>query len=333
MTSVAKECINVAWWNAGNFYHFDQEKAGRSRWPQSQNEYDAKMDSAVQAIEELIHLAGKPDVFFLCEITANALAELRDRVFQDYRVISLDVKKDSPTLQVGVMFRPNSQTLFFSEQPPVVVASTPNGTRPMLVLDAATPEFKIRLIGCHWQSRFDEHGSDRVRFRLADNLATYAFDFLSEKPGFHHTVILGDLNEEPFEHNLGTLYAHRNRNKSKAKAHWADEDVKRVHLYNTSWRLLGEKFAHPIGSAGTGFDDCAGTYYWESQRTWHHFDHIIVSGGLLQNAAPYFNEDDLHIVSSPKFLFDGLPIKFHERAGVYHGLSDHLPLVCKIYIK
>ncbi|MGF6115902.1 endonuclease/exonuclease/phosphatase family metal-dependent hydrolase [Janthinobacterium lividum] len=326
--------IKIAWWNVGNFYHFLKEKIGnsKSRWPQSREAYDVKLGLVEAAIKELCSLTGRPDIFFFCEITADALSDLRERVFPDYKLISLDVKKDMPTLQVGVLFNPDIKDVTFAEQPPILVPATPIGTRPMIVLDASLKGEVIRIVGCHWQSRFDPVGSERVRWRLADHLSKYTYDFLNENLSCHHVVVIGDLNEEPFDSNLATLYAHRHRARSKAKPHRADRDIQRAHLYNTSWRLMGEKFPHPRKGNALGFENCAGTFYWESEKTWHHFDHIIVSGGLLNNDVPYLDEDELHVICSPIFLTGGLPKKFIEKNGAFIGLSDHLPVVGKIFI-
>lgn len=326
--------LKIAWWNAGNFYHFEKEKISEvnSRWPQSKDAYDHKLSFSKRALEELISLLGRPDVFFFCEITSEALTALRNIVFPGYRLISLDVKKNNPTLQVGVLINGNLEGVSFVEQPPITVPATPAGTRPMVVLDAITKHGVIRLIGCHWQSRFDEQGSQRVRYRLADYLSQHTFEFLVRDLGRHHIIVVGDLNDEPFDENLSMLYAHRHRVRSKGKAHWTDANISRAHLYNTSWRLLGEKFPHPRIARSTMFEDCAGTFYWESAKTWHHFDHIIVSGGLLHAEVPYLDENELHVVSSPSFLKNGLPLKFGGKNGSFSGLSDHLPVVAKIII-
>ena len=325
-----KKHISIMWWNVNNFYHFRQEEVGSlaSRWPQTHAAYLAKLERVVTAFNEIILLTGKPDIIFLGEVTAESAKAIRDRVFPGYRLSSLDVKRDAPTLQVAIIYTDDCESTSFVEQPPITVVATPRGTRPMAVLDIRMSDSTVRIVGCHWQSRFDELGSEQTRFRLADHLAMYSYDFLNEKPGSNHIAVLGDLNEEPFERSLLALYAHRNRYRSKAKTHWADHDSKRAHLYNTSWRLLGEKYPH----RGKSLDDCAGTYYWESERTWHHFDHLIVSGGLLQATTPFLDEEQVHIVSSNALLTDGLPIKFSSKNGVYRGLSDHLPLVARINI-
>lgn len=323
--------VNVAWWNVGNLYHFLNDQAGPgSRWPSSQIEYDAQLEAVINGLKELQDVAGVPDILFLGEVTAVSASAIQRELFPAYKLVSLDVAKDKPTLQVAVLFNPNKDNVYFFDRLPLVVEGVPRGTRPMAVVDLVTRAFTIRFVGCHWQSRFDEKGSDKTRFRLSDHLAMKGYDFLNKCSGYNHLVIVGDLNEEPFEHNLDTLFAHRHRSRSKAKSHWADHDSKRVHLYNTSWRMLGEKHPHFPGSKFDG--GCAGTFYWESERSWHHFDHIIVSGGLLSEEVPYLNEDEVSIVASPKFLHGGIPVKFKKSNDGYVGLSDHLPVVARIYI-
>lgn len=304
----------------------------KTRWPKTQADYDLKLDKTVEALDELIFNVGKPDIFFFCEITSNALLDVRNRVFPDYHLVSLDFLKSVPTLQIGVLYNKNKTNIKFIEQPPITVPSTPTGTRSMVVVDAVAANFKIRFIGCHWTSRFDGKNSHKTRFRIADHLSKDVYQFLEKDRTKHHVVIVGDLNEEPFDENMEAIYAHRHRARSKASVHKADRAVERAHMYNTSWRLLGERIPHSNANAVGKFQDCAGTFYWESERTWHNFDHVIVSGGLLQSTLPCLNEEEVHVVSTPKFLTNGVPLKFRERKGVYAGLSDHLPLLARIYI-
>ena len=286
-----------------------------------------------RALAELFALVGIPEILCLGEVTREAAEGLRDRVLPAYRVASLDVKADKPTLQVAILYKADSADLTYREQLPISAPRTPRGTRPMAVLDVSTGTHTIRVIACHWQARMDEQGSKKVRFRAADHLAGLCHDFINERPGLNDVAIVGDLNEEPFEENLDTLNAHRHRGRSQGKAHWADHDVKRTHLYNTSWRLLGEKHPHPAADAhDLSMQNAAGTYYWEEEQSWRHFDQLIVSGGLLQPTVPYIDEAEIGVVSSPAFLTDGLPIGFTRDAGKYRGVSDHLPLFAKIHI-
>ncbi|NHQ90269.1 endonuclease/exonuclease/phosphatase family protein [Janthinobacterium lividum] len=327
-----KKTLNIVWWNANNLFHFDSKKKGKNRWPANEDYYKAKCQRVDDAISEIRKQYQKIDILCLCEITKKAAEELRDRLFPGFGVISLDVKSDEPTLQVAMIFPPDSDYVKYQEQLPIVVPNVPSGTRPMAVLEIMIGKHRLRVIACHWQARIDEDGSDRGRFRSADFLSTYSFDFISQDQDFHDIVIVGDLNEEPYEPNLGVLNAHRHRGRSLKKFHWTDHNVKRVHLYNSSWRLLGEK--HPITSPEIlhGSEHSAGTYYWEAKHTWHHFDHAIVSGGLLRDKIPFLDEGEACILSLPSLLTEGFPIKFSCENGKYSGLSDHLPIFLKINI-
>jgi len=257
---------------------------------------------------------------------------LRDRLLPNYRVLSLDVIADAPTPQVAVLYAPDNELVRFEEQIPLVAPRTPRGTRPMAVLDVCALEHKIRIVICHWQARMDEKGSGRLRGRMADYLSGECYDFITDRFGKNHLAIIGDFNEDPYEDSFNTLNAHRHRGRSQGKPHWADDDVKRVHLYNTAWRLLGEKHPFPKSERDENLQlNCAGTYYWEEAKSWRHFDQLIVSGGLLGPSAPHIDEDEVVIISSAAFLSGGLPIKFSYDHGKFVGLSDHLPIYASFY--
>jgi endonuclease/exonuclease/phosphatase family metal-dependent hydrolase len=325
--------IGFVWWNANDFFHFapDKASAGLPRWPKSLKDYEEKCQRVDAALSALFGATSTPTILGLGEVTSRAATELRDRLLPTYKVISLDIKSDDPSLQVAVIHAPSTPTLLFEEQPPLTVPATPRGTRPMLVLDSIAAGQRVRWIFCHWQARFED-GAEKVRFRIADFLSQYCYDFLSAKATeSRHVVILGDLNEEPHGAALETLNAHRFRARAQGKVHWADHDGKRLHLYNTSWRLLGEQSPYPESEVA-GASKVAGTYYWRKHNAWLHLDHAIVSGGLLKQHRPYLVESAMLIAALPEFLHDDLPRKFSATDKGYLGVSDHLPLVGTINI-
>jgi endonuclease/exonuclease/phosphatase family metal-dependent hydrolase len=203
----------------------------------------------------------------------------------------------------------------------------------MIILDVRIRDHVVRIVACHWQSKMGEDNADETRNRLAHALSIQNYNFVNEDIEKHHLVIIGDFNAEPYERSLKTLHAHRDRARSKGVAHWTDGDVKRLHLYNTSWRLLGEQYPHPRHRARhSAMGDCAGTYYWEGGKAWRHFDQLIVSGGLLGDQLPHIDENETVIVSSEAFVADGLPVKFSRDGKRYIGLSDHLPIYANVHI-
>lgn len=326
-----RQNISIFWWNAGDYYHYDRDKSKLDRWPKSQSQYQAKCAAVDAAFKASFTNFGMPTVVTLGEITAYAAKDLRDRLFPEYNLISLDTKIDSPTLQIAILYRRCHDGLAFSESPPIVVPATPKGTRPMAVLDISNATAHIRCIVCHWQARFDEK-NERIRYRMADYLSQQIYDFLHDDAGEkkkRSVIVVGDLNDEPFgESTQDVLNAHRHRARSY-KTHWADDDVKRVHLYNCSWRLLGERTPHSPAIVDA-FPTAAGTYYWEHKKSWHNLDHFIVSSGLLGKMPPFIDEAEVKVVSLPEFMPEGVPKKFYESEGRFFGLSDHLPIVASI---
>jgi endonuclease/exonuclease/phosphatase family metal-dependent hydrolase len=335
--SVPPTSLGIVWWNVSDFFHFEHDRARADppcRWPISLDAYHNKCQRVDHALGALFRTTGIPDVLTLGEITQKAANDLRNRLLPEYSVISLDTKTDDPTLQVAILHRKNiGRQLRFKEQPPIVVPATPRGTRPMAVLDIIVGKNRIRCIVCHWQARFGDTSED-ARSRTSDYLSRYAYDFIRGKASEQRSiVIIGDLNEEPFELPQRALHAHRDRSRSQSRPHWADDDVKRVHLYNCSWRLLGEKTPHTVTTNSPDAIHAAGTFYWASKRSWHHLDHIIVSSGLLGTTPPYLDESHVAIGATPEFMPEGLPEKFSIKEGNARGLSDHLPIVAKIRLR
>jgi hypothetical protein len=105
--------------------------------------------------------------------------------------------------------------------------------------------------------------------------------------------------------------------------HYSDREVRRPRLYNASWRLLGETAPHPTTNGST-----AGTYYSTSERTWHTFDQVIVSGGLLTTTPPFLDEASVRVLNARDYLSKGGRVeRFQSLNGIANnGVSDHLPV-------
>src|SRR5262249_30920467 len=155
------------------------------------------------------------------------------------------------------------------------------GTRPMIPVHLKLPGHLVRFVACHWTA-FDNSSSRLARERLADVLRRDCHDFLAPPvptPGLtRHVVILGDLNEEPMAPVFRERLIGCRDRRSSRQAHWQDEGVRRIRLYNAAWRYLGEQFAHGVARQPVG---AAGTLYNDSQdidtRGWRTFDHLLVS--------------------------------------------------------
>jgi endonuclease/exonuclease/phosphatase family metal-dependent hydrolase len=189
----------------------------------------------------------------------------------------------------------------------------------------------IRFIACHWTA-LHVNSSRLARSRLADFLRRDRYSFLyPEAPDpsiSRHVIILGDLNEEPMAELFnGDLEGRRDRQTSR-ETHWRDEGVRRVRLYNLSWRYLGEQAPHGVGRPLSG--GAAGTWY-EGEEGWRTPDHVLVSGGLLGEQPPYLDEASTKIISLA-ILQDkrGLPSPFEANSSL--GVSDHLPILGQLIL-
>ncbi len=321
--------FRFAWWNLESFSHFTKEKAGEDRWPSTLEQYQAKCERIDRA---LLHLCSDrpPDVMVFGEITNQAALDLQKRIFPNHKLFSLDFERPRSELEVAFLYAPAAD---FEEQSPIVVPRMPRGTRPMGVLDYHSSSHRIRIIACHWAARFDESAEDR-HSDMAKHLNGEIYEFLHRAPDGEkrHVLILGDLNQEPYEPAIQRrLHAAREHDHARRKEHYSDKDTQRTRLYNCAWRFMGENRPHDGNSSSARN---AGTYYWEKKNCWRTIDHVIVSGSLLTEEVPFLDEARLHVVLAPSFVGDdGRPRKFRWNGGRPSGVSDHLPILGHIVLK
>ena len=172
---------------------------------------------------------------------------------------------------------------------------------------------KVILCGIHLVS--DLHG-DRSQERLAiiqDMM--YEVKKIEEKLQTHYIIIMGDMNEMPYEsgclnangfHGLPVLSIDDRPSRMV-------NDIEYRKFYNPMWNFFGN-FAHPPG-----------TYYSNQSKLsspmWYMYDQVIIS----QEVLPWFRHSSLKIITATKMssLMDkkGCPNK---------EISDHFPIVCEI---
>lgn len=132
--------------------------------------------------------------------------------------------------------------------------------------------------------------------------------------GHSRTVILGDLNMNPFEPGVVSchgFHATHSRRVAERQSRTV-QGIEYPFFYNPMW-----------GHFGDALDGPAGTYYDSGSEPvayfWHMFDQVLLRPSLLSN----FNREELRILDS-----DGL-----EPLTTKYGIpdtacgSDHLPIV------
>jgi len=321
----ANRRIRFFWWNVQSFAHFEVNRASEEQWPIEAAEYAAKCERVDKSLIEIFG-TDPPELMAFAEMTRQAAVDLRDRLFPDHMVFSLDLLPRSE-LQVAVLFNPGAG---FVAVGPLVVPRVPRGTRAMAIVDHVSNGNRIRFIACHWTARFSDqsmhHRSDTAHF-LNGEIYRYLQEDECET---RHAVVIGDLNEEPYGLVEERLHASRDRARSRMRHHYRDQDVERIRLYNCAWRFLGERVPH---NGAPIHGDSSGTYYWEKESKWRTPDHVIVNGSLLAETTPYLDEGFLRVAAGPTILAtSGLPQKFRWNNGKPTGLSDHLPIFGQIIL-
>lgn len=140
---------------------------------------------------------------------------------------------------------------------------------------------------------------------------------VEEQVGHSRTVLVGDLNMNPFEHGMvaaNGLHAVSARQVASRQSRTV-QDREYPFFYNPMWSLLGDATPGPPGTL----------YYPHSGHVshfWNMFDQVLIRPDLM----PLFRSPDLEILSS----VGGTSLL--NRNGIPSATvgSDHLPILFKL---
>jgi hypothetical protein len=156
---------------------------------------------------------------------------------------------------------------------------------------------------------------------------TYSINFSNvlsgaeEKAGHTRTVLVGDLNMNPYEDGLvltSGLHAVVTREIALRTPRKVKFDSN-LYFYNPMWGQLGER------AQGHG-----GTYYYASPKAradfWNVFDQVLLRPDIL----PYFQPEDVMILHRDEVA----NVSFLTAAGFPDAkpVSDHLPILFRLRI-
>lgn len=169
---------------------------------------------------------------------------------------------------------------------------------------------KLRLIGLHWLDRLNHHppARDSKGSKFWSNIRLQ-WNFPEEK----HFVVLGDFNENPYDHALVSqecLWAIRDRADLMGRSQHID---RRPPLFNPMWRFLPERLDPLHGPHGT----CEWLKNEVSGVRWAHFDQILLSPSIV---------DLLHKIDVLVEL-DGELLVSERGVPDLSKASDHLPII------
>ena len=164
---------------------------------------------------------------------------------------------------------------------------------------------KIHVIVNHWPSRYGGEESSRATRDTAAMLCKHIADSLYMKDPGAKIIIMGDLNDDPYNHSCADVLGARK-----------DRDaVEPQGFFNTMWKTLDRG----IGSLAYN-------------GAWDLFDQIIISGPLAHAErskdkwsywqAEIFNKPFLTVQEGKD---KGTPLRTHKGGVWQNGYSDHYP--------
>lgn len=164
---------------------------------------------------------------------------------------------------------------------------------------------KLHIIVNHWPSRYGGELTSRATRDTAAMLCRSICDSLYLKDAGAKIIIMGDLNDDPFNHSCAHVM--------DAKKH--REEVKPKGFFNTMWLKL---------------DNGVGSLAY--QGSWNLFDQIIISEPLLN--APLTSKGWVYwksqVFNKPFLTVQegkdkGTPLRTHKSGVWQNGYGDHYP--------
>ncbi len=172
----------------------------------------------------------------------------------------------------------------------------------------------ILLVAAHLSSKLWKKTEEQIL--ASTRVARYVRD-AEERVGHSRTIIIGDLNMNPFEIGvIGSegLHAVMDR-KIAARGSRTVHGEERAFFYNPMWAQFGDVDSTP---PGTYFYDAGG----EVNFYWNVFDQVLLRPALLDFATP----NSVNVVTE----LQGVSLLTDVGHPNRKDMSDHLPIVCRL---
>lgn len=310
----------IAFYNVENLFDtindpktFDDDRTpeGTDRW--TSKVYNDHVQKIAKAIADIGRDVTKqpPDIVGLCEVENESVivdlintSHLRNH---NYGIVHYD-SPDSRGIDVALIYKKNVFTPIESRNYPLEIADEKGwrrNTRDQLVVQGLLDGEKIYLIVNHWPSRSGGEAASRPKREAAASLNKSLIDDILAKDPNAKIFSMGDFNDDPtnssFKKILKTI-----GQKAQVKSN--------SDLFNPMEEMLKKG----IGSLAY-------------QDSWHLFDQIFFTGGLLnENKSTYrfwkagvFNKSYL---ATPSGAYKGYPFRSMVNGNYTWGYSDHFPV-------
>ena len=309
------QMFGVAFYNLENLfdtinnngkYDLEFSPEGKNKW--DGNKYRSKLNNLSYAISQMTTKTTPmgPAIIGVSEIENRSVLE--DLVAQDaiknwnLQIVHHD-SPDARGVDVGLLYNPRFFKVQNVTNHRLVVPELPKfKTRDQMCVVGSLGGAKVGVIVNHWPSRRGgEKESSWLREAAAALSRQIADSLLSTDPDMG-VIVLGDLNDDPFNKSCAEVLSARKK----------AGDVKKGEFFNPFWEKLDRGF---------------GSYVYRG--SWNLFDQIVVNKNLLDGKPgvkfygaevlnkPFLKQDDGQYKGYPHRTFSG---------GVWtNGYSDHFP--------
>ena len=230
------------------------------------------------------------------------LVKQPDLVKRGYEIVHYD-GPDRRGVDVALLYNPKLFIVTNSKSYRLHTADTTFRTRDQLMVSGYLQGEKVHVIVNHWPSRNGGEERSRPKRNAAAGLTRSISDSLLRVDPKAKIIIMGDLNDDPFNESCATVLGAKKEIK----------DVKEGDLYNTLWKTLD------MGVGSLAYND-----------QWNLFDQIIISSELA-----YADRSKLKFwkaeVFNRSFLiqqegrYKGSPWRTHAGGAWINGYGDHFP--------
>lgn len=211
---------------------------------------------------------------------------------------------DRRGVDVALLYNPRYFQVTNSKSYRLVLPNDTNfRTRDQLLVSGYLMGEKIHIIVNHWPSRLGGEEASRPKRNAAATLTRHIADSIYNAEKGAKIIIMGDLNDDPFNESCAKVIGARKNAK----------EVQKGEYYNTLWNTL-EK-----GIGSLAYND-----------QWNLFDQIMISSDLLQSKPDKLKFWKAEVFNKP-FLtqqegrYKGSPLRTHAGGVWLNGYSDHYP--------
>lgn len=306
-----RDTLVVAFYNVENLFDVDDDRRnhgddeytpdGSRRW--TQERYDRKLNDLARAIRSIDELRG-PDVIGLAEVENRRVLERLVGEFLPSGAYGI-VHHDSPDergIDVALLYRRN-RVEFERSAAHRVDLDDGDRTRDILEATLSSRGTRFTVLVNHWPSRSGGRVESEPKRLRAAAAAARIIDSLAAASSATELIMIGDFNDEPFDHSIA--------------------------------RTIGDRMinlAEPLARTGG-----IGSYYYKGR--WEVIDQILVSPALLDSSGLVAIETSQHVFA-PEFLRDARahatdrpPYRTYKGNHYIRGVSDHFPVFARIGVR